>query len=579
MCSDRGIDLSMGRGPKVVIIGIDGATFSLIEPWAVDGKLPVLARLMQNGAWGNLDSTIPPMTAPAWTSFMTGKNPGKHGLFHFISPRPDSYEFIYTNAGTRKARTIWSLLSEKGKRSGVVNVPMTFPPERINGFMISGMDTPDENSEFIYPTSLRDKLKKDFGEVRLEMRHLEFMRSDDKREMVLKEMADIEDHRKKLAIHLIKNYPVDVFMLVFCSVDQIQHYFWHNMDTNHYRYDETGARKYGDAILKAYQTIDNKLGEILAELPEDAVTVLMSDHGAGPSGNTVINLNNYLSSLGVLTFKGKGKGSVLGSIVKKIDPLLRKTLTPRQKAKIANLFPGLRRHWESRLTAFETIDLSKTKAFNYEILPTYTNVFVNLKGKFPQGIVNPGAEYDELIDFIIEKLYDLEDPETGKKVVKKIYKKEEVYFGPHSEMAPDILMSWWEDEGFTIRPGQEGQDDVFVRKLGSGFDSLVNWSGTHRRPGIFLFHGEPFKKLRLDDGVNIVDLAPTLLYLLGCPIPEDMDGKVITAAFKDDYLQGNPVRYESVSDPGSHADDKNEQYSDDEADLVAKRLRALGYIE
>src|SRR4030042_4385845 len=121
------------KTPKILIIGIDGASFSLIVPWVDAGKLSNFARLMENGAWGNLNSTIPPLTSPAWTSFMTGKNPGKHGLFHFISPKQGSYEFFYTNASTRNSKTIWRILSDDGRQVGVVNVPMTFPPEEIAG--------------------------------------------------------------------------------------------------------------------------------------------------------------------------------------------------------------------------------------------------------------------------------------------------------------------------------------------------------------------------------------------------------------------------------------------------------------
>ena len=514
------------KPPKILIIGIDGATFSLITPWTEAGKLPHLARLMAEGAWGNLDSTIPPLTSPAWTSFMTGKNPGKHGLYHFISPKEDSYEFFYTNANTRRSKTIWRIFSDQGIKVGVVNVPMTFPPEKINGYMISGLDTPGENSEFIHPPSLKDELRKHFGEVRLEIRHLEFMRSDDKRDTVLKEMAEHEDHRAQLAIHLIKNYPVDVFMLVFCSVDQIQHYFWHYMDKTHYRHNPKESQKYADAILKAYQTIDEKIGKILEAVPEDTIVVLMSDHGAGPTSNKVVHLNQYLSNLGLLQFKKNDSGSILNTIIKRLDPLLRRTLTPRQKAKIANLLPEIRKKWDTRRTSLSAIDWSKTKAYCYEVLPTYTNIWVNLRGKHPQGIVSPGKEYNDLLNFVTKKLFELKDPKTGKKIIKNIFRKDEVYTGPYIDMAPDLLLSWWDDDCFDLRPSFQDDDNDIVRNLEDGFDKLVNWSGTHRLKGIFLFKGTPFKNLHVGDASNIVDLAPTLLYLMGCPIPKDMDGKV-----------------------------------------------------
>jgi predicted AlkP superfamily phosphohydrolase/phosphomutase len=566
------------KPPKILIIGIDGATFSLITPWVEAGKLPHFARLMNEGAWGNLDSTIPPLTSPAWTSFMTGKNPGKHGLFHFISPKNNSYEFFYTNANTRRSKTIWRIFSDQGIKVGVVNVPMTFPPEKINGYMISGMDTPDENSEFIHPPPLKEELRKNFGEVRLEIRHLEFMRSDDKRDTVLKEMAEHEDHRAQLAIHLIKNYPVDVFMLVFCSTDQIQHYFWHYMDKTHYRYDPKNSIKYADAILKAYQKIDEKIGEILEAVTEDTIVVLMSDHGAGPTSNKVVHLNQYLSNLGLLQFKEHDSGSILNTIIKRLDPFLRRTLSPRQKAKIANKLPEIRKKWDTRRTSLSAIDWNKTKAYCYEVLPTYTNIWVNLRGKHPQGIVGPGKEYNDLLNFITKKLFELKDPKTGKKIIKNIFRKDEVYRGPYIDMAPDLLLSWWDDDCFDLRPSFQDDDTDIVRNLEDGFDKLVNWSGTHRLKGIFLFKGYPFKNIHVGDGINIVDLAPTLLYLMGCPIPIDMDGKVIKTAFKDDYFKSHPIKYDDSS--GSSEEKYGiDTYSEEEAVMVKKRLKALGYLE
>src|ERR1700745_805664 len=137
--------------PKIVIIGLDSATGDLIRPWADQGLLPNLRKISENGVSGELESAIPPLTPPAWTSFMTGKNPGKHGIFHFLEPQPGSYAMRYANAGSRRSPTIWQLLSSAGRNVGTVNVPFTYPPEQIQGFQISGMDTPSEKSPFIHP--------------------------------------------------------------------------------------------------------------------------------------------------------------------------------------------------------------------------------------------------------------------------------------------------------------------------------------------------------------------------------------------------------------------------------------------
>jgi predicted AlkP superfamily phosphohydrolase/phosphomutase len=352
------------------------------------------------------------------------------------------------------------------------------------------------------------------------------------------------------------------------------------MDKSHYRYDDEGSKKYADSILKAYQKIDQKLGELLDSISNDnTITVLMSDHGAGPISKRVIHLNQYLSEIGMLQFKNNKHKSFLNTFIQALDPLLRKTLTPKQKAKIAKLLPEIRKKWETRLTSMSAIDWDKTKAYCYEILPTYTNVWINLKGKFPNGIVNPGAEYNGLIDFLIERLYELRDPESGKKIIKKIFRKDEMYTGPYTDIAPDLLLNWWEDEGFTIRPSSQDSSSKAVRILDKGFDKLINQSGTHRLKGIFLLNGPPFKNIHIADGTNIVDLAPTLLYLMGCPVPDDMDGKIIEAAFKEEYLKSNPIKYkdETGSFPGENSDGGT--YSEEEAEIVKKRLTALGYMD
>src|SRR6059036_19158 len=148
----------MKKVPKVVVIGLDAATWTVIRPCMAEGKMPNLAKLMKAGVSGTLESILPPITPPAWTSFMTGKNPGKHGIFHFMEAQPGTYGLRYLNAASRRAKTVWRMLSDAGYTVGTMNIPFTYPPEQLNGFQISGMDTPSEKSPFIYPPELRSEL-------------------------------------------------------------------------------------------------------------------------------------------------------------------------------------------------------------------------------------------------------------------------------------------------------------------------------------------------------------------------------------------------------------------------------------
>src|ERR1051325_9352411 len=170
----------MKKVPKVVVIGLDAATWTLINPWMAEGSMPNLAKLMQAGVSGSLQSVLPPITPPAWTSFMTGKNPGKHGIFNFIETEPGGYAMKYSNATSRRSPTIWKLLNDAGFSVGTMNIPFTYPPEKLNGFQISGMDTPSESSPFIHPPELRDELLPHLGQIHLDIMFLRASPNDER---------------------------------------------------------------------------------------------------------------------------------------------------------------------------------------------------------------------------------------------------------------------------------------------------------------------------------------------------------------------------------------------------------------
>jgi len=569
--------------PQLLVIGVDGATFDLILPWAREGKLPVFSKLLDQGVRAPLKSTIPPLTAPAWTSFMTGKNPGRHGLFHFIEPQPDGYGMQYTNAKSRQARTIWTMLSAAQKTVGVINVPMTYPPEKVNGYMISGMDTPDEQSEFMHPPFLKEELQNAIGGIHLDIRHLGYMRTDEIRDLVLNEWEELEAQRTKACLYLMEKYPTDMTMVMFSSVDQVQHHFWHYMDPAHPWFDPEGAKKYRDAILRIYQTIDRQIGRLLDAISEETGVIVMSDHGAGAISQRVLYLNRYLSRVGLLTFKGQGvRGPsprrFLHAVVGFVDRLLRKHLPPQQKAALAKWLPGLRRKWESYHTAFSDIDWKQTKAFAYEVLSFCPNIWINLKGRWPQGTVEPGREYQETMDELVKKLHELPDPKTGRPVLKQVYRKNEIYTGPYADQAPDLTLSWWDDPGFFLKASVSADADKPVVAYLDELNYGVDWSGTHRLNGILLLRGPVFKQGETLSRADILDMAPTMLHLMGLPVPDDMDGTVLTESLKEGLLTANPIRYsKAAGETDRDLDEAN--YSDEDAAKVEKRLQDIGYID
>jgi predicted AlkP superfamily phosphohydrolase/phosphomutase len=568
--------------PKVLIIGIDGATFNLIKPWAEGGKLPTFKHLLDEGVHGEMESIIPPITPPAWASFMTGMNPGKHGLLNFIEHQVQDYSVRYTNGSSHRVPTIWRQLSDLGWRVGVMNIPMTYPPEAVNGFCISGLDTPDRNSDFVYPKELRKELEESVGEIHLDPRHLGFMKTDERRDQVLEDLIQIENRRTELASYLMKHHPVDVMMLVYTAADTAQHFFWNYMDETHFLHDPVGARKYRNAILEIYQMIDANIGRLLDQIPEECTVLLVSDHGGGPVSRKVIYLNQYLQELGLLVYKGnrnRAPKQMLHRLTRGIDGYLRGALTPRQKAWLAGLFPSAREKWELYASSVGIINWEETRAYCLEFLSFPSEIWINLEGRTPHGRVKPGKEYEELITLLTRRLYELKDPETGERLVRKVYRKEEIYHGPYVDLAPDLVLSWWEEAAFQSRKSAPyaGHPSV-VDSIDSKETETAAWSGTHRLEGIVLMKGGGFRKGTTLSKAQIIDMAPTLFYLLGLPIPSEMDGSVLFEAFEERFIASRPVQYESgkTVSPEVHA---GATYTEAESEKIRERLKGLGYID
>jgi len=566
---------------KAVIIGLDAATWTLIRPWIAEGGMPNLAKLMKAGVSGTLQSVLPPITPPAWTSFMTGKNPGKHGIFHFVDTEPDSYTMNYANAGSRRSPTIWKLLNAAGFSVGTMNIPFTYPPETLDGFQISGLDTPSANSPFVHPPSLKRELIDHLGKINHDVRFLGFMSTDKRRAQVLAELEKIDQQWAAAALYLLKHHPQDVMMFVFMSIDTVQHYFWQYMDRSHFLYDPKAEPRFGNAVRQVYERLDAVTGRIIEKLSDDTTVFVVSDHGGGPVVDRTIFLNRYLAQLGILNYCKKGRFSLSAVILKTLRhgySFLLRSLSSRQKSRLAEMFPSLRKKAELAYTSFSNIDWSRTKAYCSEVLASPPSIWINLKGVKPAGIVKP-AEYKALTDFIVEKLGELKDPRTGKRIIARVYRRDEIFHGPFSDEGADLILDWWsEDSLFSTKPSSilyRNNPPVIIREHHPSGHS--EWGGTHRLNGILIARGPVFKNGAELQNARIIDFAPTLLHLLGVPAPEDMDGKVLANAFQPEFLASHPVRAGAAS--GTLGVDRQSGYTDEESAKVEERLQALGYLE
>lgn len=498
---------------KVLVVGIDAATFDLIRPLTQQGKLQTLKKIMDEGVSGELRSTIPPLTAPAWTSMVTGKNPGKHGIFDFTKRKKGSYEEAVQSSLNRDAETIWNIVGRKNKKVVVINVPLTYPPEKVNGALISGIPAPESGNDFVFPKQLLDEIEREVGEYRI------WYKVEPGEKSAISFTRDIEqliELRGQVARYLMKNKEWDFFMVNFQSLDWVQHFYWKYMNKDGFENGLGSKSKCSHVIENTYTRIDEQLSKILEIIEEDTYLFIVSDHGAGPLKKNVY-LNNWFAATDLLVYKKSTKYLLhkIGFTSENIYKLI-------AKSRLANLVPKLREKKNFILHRFLTtndVDWSKTQAYSIGL---DGNIFINLKGREPQGVIEPGKEYEEVRRYLIQNLQKLKDPETDELIFDEVYLREEIFDGPHLSEAPDILLLLT----------RYHQDVKFVSKklIGPPPDNI---SANHRMNGIMIIKGPNIKHGSLLKGANILDVAPTILHTMGFPIPNDMDGKLLADAFVD----------------------------------------------
>ena len=501
--------------PRVWVIGLDGVPWTLLQPWIDAGHLPTLAGLQAGGAWGELHSTLQFLTAVAWTSFLTGMNPGKHGIFDFARRVPGTYRQELTNAARRSGRSLWRVLSDAGRRVGVVNVPMTFPPEPVNGFLISGLDTPGLDSGYTYPPELKSEVN--------DVHFIAVSTVGKSHAQYLRETLEGVDKRFELLWRTLDREPLDFYMWVEMETDAIQHCSWHLMadpsQPNH------------DAILQVYKRIDQHLARLVEHLPSDVTLIVMSDHGAGPIKKTVY-LDRWLAQHGWLHYR---RGSELG-IGGRLRHLARQGL--RQTLYLAQRFlpvavKGFLKRFSNTHAAVETfidkaeVDWSQTMAYATGNLG---NINLNVKGRDPEGVVTP-EEVDSVIAEITAALHTLRDPDSGEPMVAEVLRREEVYTGDFIERAPDLLIRWTDDK-YLATKDYEGHPDGEIfgskQKFGRhGAAYALDQTGTHIIEGMCILYGNGVRHGVHLTNAQLLDLAPTILHVLDVPIPLAMDGRVL----------------------------------------------------
>lgn len=552
---------------RVLAIGLDSATPDLIEPWVKEGKLPVFKRLMETGCYGRLPSTVPPLTPPAWTTSVTGVNPGKHNIFDFFRMGPDNTKAT-VNAGDRRAKALWNLLEEYGKRSVVINLPMTYPADTLNGVMVTGMPTPSVNKGFVSPAHMSETVLRLTEGMPLAVDVHPLLRGDETG--FLNALESVTQRITRLARHFLETEDWDFFMVVYDDLDRIQHTFWHHMDPAHPFYDEENARLYSDAILKFHQYLEQQIDALITGLDDNTLVFVYSDHGMGPVYKNLF-INRFFQEQGWLrlnrqTVDTKSVLRRLGLSQERLKLFLSAT---GLRAVARRLMPTgvkdfIRKQFPAEALEMEFFDWSK--------ILDWDNSKAFLCSRTGQGVIinhDNVNDYEAFRDMVIAGLLDLKDPLTGRPVIRAAFKKEELFSGPYLDSAPDILIAPETTYELQEKPGTAIVEDITAGR--------VPISANHYQDGVlFLANSRHINKGHRLSGITIADIAPTALHAMGLAVPGEMDGQVIRDAFDKNFMADNPVRF---SDTPMLRESKPGTLSADDEAKITDRLKGLGYLD
>lgn len=557
---------------KVLFIGLDGATFDVLNPLIDRGLMPRLKQFIDQGVHGPLETTIPPITPTAWVSWMTGKNPGKHGVFEFLLRRRGSGELpdMPVSSRSRDGLPFWDVLGQMGKQAIVTNVPCTYPPGLVNGVMISDFLTPRGRHDFTSPESLIDEIEGRFGPYELYITEVYTKGNVDK---ILNQLFTELEYKTKVNRYLMEQYGWDVFATHYWGTDRFQHELWHLLDESHPFFDR---KEHGANIGRAHEywhAVDSTLGELFDSVDEDATVYMGSDHGFGPI-RKFLCFNVWLIEEGLLVLKrdaltlfkralfslGLTPDLAYRSAMKMGLAHLRLSVGVTNRSTLMKLANAM-------MLSLGDVDWSRTVAFSKG---NYGQIFINLRGRETNGIVEPGSEYDSVMRRIIDKLRGLVDPETRQALIGEIWRREDLYTGPHCDQSPDIQFL---PRDMANKP--LGTLDLTSNKF---ITPVYGNSGDHRMHGILLGRGPELRRGARVEGARIIDYAPTILHSFGVEVPPDMDGRVLEEIFTAEYLAANPARVSDAIGPDYSAPDNAPEMTDEESEEIRARLRGLGYL-
>jgi predicted AlkP superfamily phosphohydrolase/phosphomutase len=535
-------EVSSERIERVLILGWDGADWQLLQPMLEAGRLPVIAQLMEEGVHGPLGSTRPTHSFTAWASFLTGKNPGKHGIYAFHAyDQTQPGVHLALDRGSITGETFIETLSRHGRCVGTAHVPLTYPPAPVHGFWISGMIVPS-GAVYTHPPELQADLEGLLGQNMDE--DIAWNWLEDEWDTLFEVANDAVRGNAQILERVMGAYDWDMLSYIFVSPDRLQHAVMRLVDETHPHYDEDLAARYRSRYFEHFALLDQVLGEAMARIDGKTLLLVMSDHGFRPSWLS-FSAYAWVREHGWLQMHRDWR-ALRRALRGPLSSLIRSASRRQQMT-----------HQGARLFR-DRIDWGRTKAYVASV--SEQGIRINLQGREPFGSVPP-SEYEAVRRQLRDELTEARDPDSGQALLAGVYLRESVYEGKRLEQAPDIV--------FDFAPGVTAP----VNSLGHTVVEPSGWkSGDHGMQGILVAYGPGVRQGARIAGARLIDVAPTVLHTLGVPVPRDVDGLFLEDLFEESIF--GPVQF---SRPQVSKQDGT-IYTAEEQEGMEDRLRSLGYL-
>ena len=533
----------MSSGDRTLLIGLDGATWDVLNPLIQDGTLPNIKRIIEEGVSGELRSIIPPVTGPSWLAMAAGLNPGKIGVFDFIKTDKDDFALSPITSNDFKGKALWDILIKENKRSCILNFPMLYPPYEINGVMLCGLGCEDSKN-MSCPRGYFESVIKKLGDYKLKVPY-NLPKYINNEYLFFHDVEKILKQYQEVLSKILENEKFDLLFFIFSVTDFVLHYTWKYWDKSHFAYRDDS--KIQEMIRQFWEKIDSLIGYIYGySIKNHSRLLLVSDHGFGKQ-DEIFRINSWLIQKGFLKLKRRRAiletiKKKIGMIVKKVDKIFGKDFYTQMKSTV-----GI-----NKSDFFKQFNLKKSSAI------------AGIHSDVVSGIYIIGSSDREKVKNNI--LHEIKEEESIVNIKTNALLSTEIYSGRYTAGAPDILL-YIDDFRCSMNATDLNQNYYEANR-----NLYPNKSGTHRLNGIFVAVGPGIRKDTRLNSASILDICPTVLYLMGAKIPYHLDGKVLKDIFTDDFVKENEavffINEEVKTDDKCHSDSKK----------IIKNLESLGYM-